>query len=125
MGSATVAPMSERGDPGEHPPTQPHPADRRLFDEETSGEGAAAEHAPVEDGEDAGAFEQAGTAGGGGQDAARVLHVNFLDEGEAERLIGEAYGAETHRRLAELKAAHDPDNFFRINHNVRPSGGGA
>jgi hypothetical protein len=47
-------------------------------------------------------------------------YVNFLeDEGEAR--IRAAYPASTHRRLAAVKAAWDPDNVFRRNQNIRPA----
>ena len=47
-------------------------------------------------------------------------YVNFLmDEGE-ER-VRATYG-ENYERLAEVKAAYDPDNFFHVNQNVRPAG---
>jgi len=45
-------------------------------------------------------------------------YVNFLeDEGEAR--IRAAYPAPTHRRLAAIKAAWDPENVFRRNQNIR------
>jgi len=48
-------------------------------------------------------------------------YANFLeDEGEAR--IREAYPARTHRRLAAVKAAWDPDNVFHRNQNIRPAG---
>jgi hypothetical protein len=47
------------------------------------------------------------------------VYVNFLmDEGE-ER-IRQAYGAEKFARLRALKRRFDPDNFFRLNQNIRP-----
>jgi hypothetical protein len=47
------------------------------------------------------------------------VYVNFLmDEGE-ER-IRQAYGAEKYDRLKALKRKYDPDNFFRLNQNIRP-----
>ncbi|MDP8927398.1 MAG: FAD-binding oxidoreductase [Actinomycetota bacterium] len=47
------------------------------------------------------------------------VYVNFLmDEGE-ER-IRQAYGAEKYERLKALKRKYDPDNFFRLNHNIPP-----
>jgi hypothetical protein len=48
-----------------------------------------------------------------------TVYVNFLmDEGE-ER-VRQAYGAEKWDRLKALKRKYDPDNFFRINQNIRP-----
>ncbi len=48
-------------------------------------------------------------------------YANFLeDEGEAR--VREAYPLSTYRRLAEAKAAWDPDNVFQRNQNIRPSG---
>jgi FAD/FMN-containing dehydrogenase len=46
------------------------------------------------------------------------VYVNNLgDEGE-DRVLA-AYGA-NYTRLAALKTKHDPDNFFRLNQNVKP-----
>jgi FAD/FMN-containing dehydrogenase len=47
------------------------------------------------------------------------VYVNFLDE-EGEERIRAAYGAERWDRLKALKQKYDPDNFFRINQNIRP-----
>ena len=44
--------------------------------------------------------------------------LNFL--GDADR-TAEAYTADDYRRLAEVKAAWDPDNVFRGNHNIPPA----
>jgi hypothetical protein len=47
------------------------------------------------------------------------VYVNFLmDEGE-ER-VRQAYGPDKYDRLKALKRKYDPDNFFRINQNIRP-----
>jgi len=47
------------------------------------------------------------------------VYVNFLmDEGE-ER-TREAYADEQYERLKTLKRKYDPDNFFRLNQNIRP-----
>ncbi|MCE8518999.1 FAD-binding oxidoreductase [Ruegeria pomeroyi] len=46
-------------------------------------------------------------------------YVNFMPEDEVDR-IDNVYGANM-QRLSEVKAKYDPDNFFRCNHNIRPS----
>jgi hypothetical protein len=43
-----------------------------------------------------------------------------MDEDEPGR-IKDAYGDGKYRRLAAVKAAYDPTNFFRLNHNVEPA----
>jgi FAD/FMN-containing dehydrogenase len=47
------------------------------------------------------------------------VYVNFLSEGEEERLAG-AYGPNL-KRLATVKATYDPQNLFRVNQNIRPT----
>jgi FAD/FMN-containing dehydrogenase len=48
-------------------------------------------------------------------------YVAFLgDEGEAR--IHDAYPVSTWDRLAEVKRRYDPDNLFRLNQNIPPSG---
>jgi FAD/FMN-containing dehydrogenase len=47
------------------------------------------------------------------------VYVNFLDADDDPR-VREAYGDPTYRRLAEVKAAYDPDNAFHHNKNIRP-----
>ena len=34
--------------------------------------------------------------------------------------VHEAYGDDTYRRLAEVKAKYDPDNLFHNNKNIPP-----
>jgi len=51
--------------------------------------------------------------GGGG------AYVNFMMEDEGEERIRATYG-ENYEKLAEIKAKYDPDNFFRVNQNIRP-----
>jgi FAD/FMN-containing dehydrogenase len=46
-------------------------------------------------------------------------YVNFLDADGGRPLVA-AYDPATLARLAELKARYDPDNVFRINHNIAP-----
>ena len=46
------------------------------------------------------------------------IYVNALDDEGPER-VRKAYGG-GFTRLAELKRRYDPDNFFRVNHNIAP-----
>lgn len=50
----------------------------------------------------------------------RGVYVNNLNDEESDR-VSEAYGP-NYPRLAAVKAAYDPTNLFRINHNVTPQG---
>jgi hypothetical protein len=45
--------------------------------------------------------------------------LNFLTD---IRRTASAYTAADHARLREVKRAHDPDNFFRVGHNIPPVG---
>ena len=47
------------------------------------------------------------------------VYVNFLESGEGER-IQQAYPGDTYARLGAIKRRWDPDNFFRLNQNIRP-----
>ena len=48
-----------------------------------------------------------------------LVYLNFVgNEGEDRVVAG--FGAENYRRLAEVKSRYDPDNVFRLNHNIRP-----
>lgn len=46
-------------------------------------------------------------------------YVNFMMEGEGEDRIRATYG-DNYGRLTRIKAKYDPDNFFRVNQNIRP-----
>jgi FAD/FMN-containing dehydrogenase len=46
-------------------------------------------------------------------------YVNFLGDDGPER-IREAYPGPTWDRLVQVKRRYDPDNLFRLNHNVDP-----
>jgi hypothetical protein len=50
---------------------------------------------------------------------ARGVYVNNIGNEPAAR-TSEAYGA-NYQRLARIKATYDPDNFFHLNHNIRPT----
>ena len=49
------------------------------------------------------------------------VYVNFLDSDDDSSRVREAYGDDTYRRLAEVKAKYDPDNVFHNNKNIQPS----
>jgi len=47
-------------------------------------------------------------------------YVNYLSDDETGDPVAMAYGP-NYRRLQELKSKYDPNNFFHMNHNIRPS----
>ncbi len=47
-------------------------------------------------------------------------YVNYFGDDEREDAVAAAYGP-NHGRLREVKAKYDPENFFRLNHNIRPT----
>ncbi|WP_306362236.1 FAD-binding oxidoreductase [Nocardia sp. CC227C] len=47
-------------------------------------------------------------------------YVNFMNPDEDDR-TADSYGQAKYRRLREIKAAYDPDNFFRLNPNILPA----
>ena len=46
-------------------------------------------------------------------------YVNYLGDDESGNSVAAAYGP-NYRRLQELKAKYDPQNFFHVNQNIRP-----
>jgi FAD/FMN-containing dehydrogenase len=56
-----------------------------------------------------------------GPHRAGSVYVNFLDADDAAGRVREAYPEQTYRRLAEVKAAYDPDNVFHRNTNIQPA----
>jgi FAD binding domain-containing protein/berberine-like enzyme len=46
---------------------------------------------------------------------------NFVADG-GDAAVAVAYGAERYARLVAVKDRWDPENVFRVNHNIRPSG---
>ena len=50
------------------------------------------------------------------------VYLNFPGLGEEQEALARAgYGA-NYDRLSSLKAKYDPDNLFRMNINIAPSG---
>jgi hypothetical protein len=49
------------------------------------------------------------------------VYVNFLDADDDPRRVREAYGDDTFRRLADVKARYDPGNVFHNNKNIKPA----
>jgi FAD/FMN-containing dehydrogenase len=46
-------------------------------------------------------------------------YLNFTPEDR----VRDAYGPEKYKRLVALKDRYDPSNLFRLNNNIKPSGG--
>ncbi|MET9378991.1 FAD-binding oxidoreductase [Streptomyces sp. NPDC002992] len=49
-----------------------------------------------------------------------AVYLNFIGS-EGEQRVVAGFGADNYRRLAAVKAAYDPDNVFRLNHNITPA----
>jgi hypothetical protein len=47
---------------------------------------------------------------------------NFIAEAGDPAGVRGAYGAERYARLVEVKDRWDPENVFRLNHNIEPGG---
>jgi FAD/FMN-containing dehydrogenase len=52
--------------------------------------------------------------------AASRRWLNYLVDDDDDDAIRQAYGP-NHRRLSEIKRRYDPDNVFRLNHNIQPA----
>lgn len=52
-----------------------------------------------------------------------AVYLNFIGQEGEERVIA-GFGPENYRRLAKVKARYDPDNVFRLNHNIKPAAEG-
>jgi len=49
-----------------------------------------------------------------------TVYLNFIgDEGEDRVVAG--FGRDNHARLAKVKREYDPENLFRLNHNIKPA----
>lgn len=49
------------------------------------------------------------------------VYLNFIgDEGQDRVIAG--FGAENYKRLASIKTKYDPNNVFKLNHNITPAG---
>ena len=53
-------------------------------------------------------------------DLVRVAWIQRMGEEGSDR-VREAYGS-NYDRLADVMAAYDPDNVFRLNQNIQPAG---
>ena len=47
------------------------------------------------------------------------VYLNFIGD-EGQDRVRDAFG-DNYDRLAQIKAQYDPDNFFRLNQNIRPA----
>ncbi|HEX8856213.1 MAG TPA: FAD-binding oxidoreductase [Thermoleophilaceae bacterium] len=53
------------------------------------------------------------------------VYLNFLIDEDEEARVRSTYGPEKYDRLVALKDKYDPDNVFRHNYNIKPSGAAA
>jgi FAD/FMN-containing dehydrogenase len=47
-------------------------------------------------------------------------YVNALNSDETDRVVDAYGGPERYARLGQIKARYDPNNLFRVNHNITP-----
>ncbi|WP_327120044.1 FAD-binding oxidoreductase [Streptomyces sp. NBC_01341] len=52
--------------------------------------------------------------------AGGAVYLNFIGREGQERVVA-GFGERAYERLAAVKAHYDPDNVFRLNHNVKPA----
>ncbi|QPP10163.1 FAD-binding oxidoreductase [Streptomyces bathyalis] len=52
--------------------------------------------------------------------ASGAVYLNFIGQEGRDRVVA-GFGPENYRRLAAVKAEYDPDNVFRLNHNIHPA----
>jgi FAD/FMN-containing dehydrogenase len=50
-------------------------------------------------------------------------NLNFMNGENDARYVRSAYDAKDYQRLTEIKAVYDPENIFRLNHNIPPASG--
>jgi hypothetical protein len=56
-----------------------------------------------------------------GFDDRRLVNTLSKDEATTPELVRRVYGPERYDRLAGIKRRYDPDNMFRMNHNIKPA----
>lgn len=49
-----------------------------------------------------------------------AVYLNFIGDEGADRVVA-GFGRENYVRLAKVKAEYDPENVFRLNHNIIPA----
>jgi len=47
-------------------------------------------------------------------------YINFASADETQERVAATYGDKKFRKLVDLKRKYDPDNFFRLNQNIKP-----
>ncbi|MCM2393197.1 FAD-binding oxidoreductase [Streptomyces albipurpureus] len=52
--------------------------------------------------------------------SAGSTYLNFIGHEGQERVVA-SFGERNYRRLAAIKAVYDPENVFRLNHNIQPA----